>query len=198
MLTVATDMSGAFITYDAGAKWHMIDFRQLSGSIVAPPLSIPPSRRSSTGSKRMKCGSASDKGVTWAPTGAEPALAERERRQAQWCASGLIRITPNESSSACREQGQRRPTVSERRRRQVLARLPRPSPGASSTWRWSARARRPSAFTSWAPATASSVPMTAPRRSRRKCRGCRQARSPALPAAPTTSRPSCMPPCRAN
>ena len=32
LLTVATDMGGAFITFDAGAKWHTIHFTQLAGS----------------------------------------------------------------------------------------------------------------------------------------------------------------------
>jgi len=35
LLTVATDMGGSFITYDAGVKWHTIHFEQLSGSQYA-------------------------------------------------------------------------------------------------------------------------------------------------------------------
>jgi len=35
ILTVATDMGGSFITYDAGIRWHTIHYKQLAGSISA-------------------------------------------------------------------------------------------------------------------------------------------------------------------
>jgi len=69
MLTVATDMSGAFVTYDLGAKWHMIDFRQLSGSNSCPAAFHPTKPEVLYWVKSKEVRVSRDKGMTWAPTG---------------------------------------------------------------------------------------------------------------------------------
>jgi len=71
LLTVATDMSGAFITYDAGAKWHMIDFRQLSGSNSCAAAFHPTKPDVIYWVKETEVRVSKDNGVTWAPTGAD-------------------------------------------------------------------------------------------------------------------------------
>ena len=72
LLTVATDMGGAFITYDNGGYWHTISCLQLSGSHVAPAAFHP------TNPDVIywdNCGSelkvSRDRGRTWAHVGGE-------------------------------------------------------------------------------------------------------------------------------
>ncbi|MGD0093111.1 MAG: hypothetical protein ABSE73_24630 [Planctomycetota bacterium] len=78
VLTVATDMSGAFITYDAGAKWHMIDCRQLSCSNSCCAVFHPTKPDVIYWVKGTEVRVSKDRGVTWEPAGAGQPWRERK------------------------------------------------------------------------------------------------------------------------
>ena len=65
VLTVATDMSGSFITYDAGGRWHLIDHRQLSGSISCPAAFHPSDPNTIYWVKNSDVRVSHDRGATW-------------------------------------------------------------------------------------------------------------------------------------
>ena len=73
LLTVATDMGGAFITYDGGAKWRTIHFTQLSGSCSAAAAFHPQNPDviywdNGGGELRVS----RDRGATWTPVSSKP------------------------------------------------------------------------------------------------------------------------------
>ena len=72
LLTVATDMDGAFITYDAGLKWNTIHFSQLAGSHCAAAAFHPSNPDVIYWINRgCELKVSRDKGFSWAHVGAE-------------------------------------------------------------------------------------------------------------------------------
>jgi photosystem II stability/assembly factor-like uncharacterized protein len=67
VFTVATDMSGSFITYDAGAEWHMIQHRQLSHSMSCPAAFHPSDPKTIYWVQESDVKVTHDAGVTWTP-----------------------------------------------------------------------------------------------------------------------------------
>ena len=73
-LTVATDMSGSFITYDGGANWHMIHYTQLCNSMSCPAEFHPTDPSIIYWVRFSDVRMTKDKGQTWASIPSQPWL----------------------------------------------------------------------------------------------------------------------------